>query len=135
MVNTDLLNSMLNNFGDDVYKAIDFAEKTLGEYPITPLKPLLHKKHPLGELKIYTDNFEKYNVLNEKHKDDLADFKIKEENISDTIIEYIKIKSDLFDLVPVKYVDSVYSLAYQQGHSGGYYEVYQKLVELVDIFK
>ena len=47
---------------------------------------------------------------------------------------FIKKESGLFD-IPEQYQNKVYYRAYSDGHSAGYYEVYQKLCELVEIFE
>jgi len=58
---------------------------------------------------------------------------IVENDINDVIIEYIKSESGL-GKVPEQYRDKLYRIAYERGHSSGFYEVYQELCELVDIF-
>ena len=56
--------------------------------------------------------------------------KIAIENVA---VEFIKEMSGLNE-IPEQYRDKVYSKAYEYGHSSGLSEVYNTLVDLVEIF-
>ena len=54
-------------------------------------------------------------------------------DINNIIEEYIREESGLNN-IPIQYRDKIYNKAWQDGHSDGFYSVYQHLTELVNIF-
>jgi len=116
------------------YENIEFALSFIPEYQQHLRKPCLKSTSPtLEESKKYTEDLKAY--VDDKVKVDLLnDSRRKIENkIYSIIIDYIKEESGL-NQIPEQYRDKVYRKAYEDGHSSGHYEVYQKLVELVEIF-
>ena len=59
----------------------------------------------------------------------------KATNVYAVIEEIIKRVSYFYSSVPKQYQDKVFSHAYQEGHSNGYDEVYNYLLDLVNIFE
>lgn len=117
----------------DVYKAIEWAQKQKGEYPERPKKPNLPSKHTSLDATQYVDElflWEKQMII---HNGLTTAYMANENSINDVIIEYIKDMSGLAD-IPKQYQEKVYSKAYEDGHSGGFYAVYQELDSLIDIF-
>ena len=78
------------------------------------------------KLKTYETDLEKYNILKKEYDE-------CERNYREALEDFLKNNSDLSN-VPKQYRDKVYSYAYEQGHSDGYYSVFNKLNELCEIF-
>lgn len=100
-----------------------------------PKEPLLISNKPTKEdIDTYTKKVEQYNT-------DLAEYKIKDRiyetesrRLWNLLEEKIKEESGL-NTIHEQYRDKVYSYAYQQGHGSGYSEVYNYLLDLVNIFE
>lgn len=103
------------------------------KYPMKPYKPILSKTHSQETLEEYSSLFSKY----EKEKADYDlirnEYFAKSREIDSLIEKYIKEQSGL-NSIPEKYQQKVYSLAWEEGHSNGYSEVYNYLCHLVEIF-
>lgn len=84
------------------------------------------KDNSLKELK----EFER---LYQKYKGDFKVWKQYCDNAKNSVILFIK-KQANFDIVPLEYQNNVYNMAWERGHSSGYYGVYQELCELVELF-
>lgn len=50
-------------------------------------------------------------------------------------MEYKTKCNELLKEIPSRYRDKVFDYAYREGHSSGYSEVYNYLLDLVEIFK
>lgn len=120
----------------NIYSVIDaLADYKKIEYKRKPSKPFLKSTKPTeaeigtytAELSMYNDDLEKYNE-NEKL------YRKENSNRTAAIEDFIKEESGL-NTIPEQYRNKVYSYAYDDAHSNGYYEVYLKLEKLVDIFK
>ena len=133
-INTYILLEDMNNI-NDVYKAIQYAQSLKPEYPQRITKPVLSAKSvtSVDALK-YAKELELYEISMITYKEKAEQTKELEKKINVIIIEYIKDMAGLYNYVPVDKQDKVYSLAYDRGHSEGFYAVYQQLEELVDLF-
>jgi hypothetical protein len=139
MENTTLenkINTLLEDMNaiNDVYKAIQYAHSLKIELPTKLIKPILKDKHTSTEVLEYSKKLELYEISMITYKEKVEQTRELEYKIFDIVIEYIKLQSGLYDYVPVDKQNKVYSLAYERGHSEGYYGVYQQLDELVDLF-
>jgi hypothetical protein len=126
---------MENIDGLSIYKAQDAIREYLKPlYVSKPKEPLLKSLKPTEE------EVSNFLAEKEKYKTDLEDYKTKDEFYRKessrlySLLEY-KIKEDSgLNNIPEQYRDKVYSYAYQQGHGSGYGEVYNYLLDLVEIF-
>jgi hypothetical protein len=125
-------------FGDQVSEAItfiqNFSEKIGPKYPQRPIKPFLNNKHSAAEVRAHAD---KLDIFEAEMKEYNAAKEINREfhgKVNGIIEEYMREVSGLNRIVPKEKRDKVYSKAYSDGHSSGYYEVYINLCELVDLF-
>lgn len=122
-------------FGDDVSKAIEYLKTFLGEYPKSISKPKLKEKHTSDDVIEYLKQIQQYEE-EKLHYNFIIQNRNKISSIIDNLIEeYIKNISGLRTSVPVEYQDKVYRKAYQDGSYAGYYEVYLKLISLIEIFE
>jgi len=137
-IKTELLTSeILKNYsisnGKNVYETIEYAKSKYKKYPVKPPKPYLKVKHSAEDAKEYASLLLKYEEENKNYNEECALVRHYNLLIDAAIEAYIKEEAEL-NLVPEKSRDKVYALAYEQGHSDGYYEVYQKLSTLIDLF-
>jgi len=118
-----------------VSETIDAIQKNSDEYPERPIKPYLTKKHSLDDVKLYTEKLQRYEESLPEYKK-INDEYHKYFNDRNSVIEnFIKTESCLYNNVPEKYQKKVYSLSYSNGHSGGYNEIYNNLVDIIEIFE
>lgn len=119
----------------DVYQDIDNARHLKVDCPNHPRPP---QKPNSGaapeEYRIHADLIEKYEAAMVEYNAN-RDVISKHNHEVDKLIEkYIKSVSGLND-IPEQYRKKVWEKAWSDGHSYGYYEIYQKVVDLVDIFE
>ena len=127
-------------FGDDVADACKWVREQLDtiapSYADRPEKPLIHlNKSSAAEVRKHAEDLEKYEKEKEEWDKKEKKYKDIENATSWELEEYMKKQSGLYSSVPEKYRSKVYSHAWQEGHSNGYYEVYLHLQELVEIFE
>ena len=116
-----------------VSTAIEFAINMKPKYVSRPIKPSLSSKHTTDDVLAYANSLKEYDSKLVKYNTEREE-NIKMDKTIDSAIElFIKNVSGL-NSIPLQYRDKVYNKAYQDGHSSGYYSVYQHLDELVGIF-
>ena len=103
-------------------------------YRQRPSAPKLAPNHTVEEAKTYATKLESYTTEMESWKNyrDVRNFYSK--CVDEKVVEAIKREAN-FDIVPEKYRDKAYAYAYERGHSGGYNEVFNVLLDLVAIFE
>ena len=118
-----------------IYNTIKWAfDSKEVQYPINPTKPHLSPKHTSEDAKQYAINLDKYETIEyPKFREEKAKYQAERNEIESVVIEFIKEESGL-NTIPEQYRDKIYSKAYKDGHSGGYYEVYNHLLDLIEIF-
>ena len=119
---------------EDIYIAIKWAEKQNNKYPHRRSKPTLPAKVDSKVAKQYAIDLEIWEKEKEVYSTEITNWKKKQTEINSVITEYIKDHAGL-EIVPEKYRNKLYDYAFQKGHSGGFYEVYQVLSDLIDIFE
>ena len=106
------------------------------QVPVYKSKPRFNNSSPSSkELKEAAAEVEEWEKYERKRKRLLTKRRDAVPNMSEICEEFIKIESGLKEKVPAKYQKKVYSFAWQQGHSNGYHEVYNYLLDLVNIFE
>lgn len=116
-----------------VIDTIEWAKKQYGDSPRLPTKPVLLVKHTSEDVGKYQKDLHEYEKAYDNHKIEKERFYTNKSKIEDAIVEFIKQEAGL-DTIPEQYRDKVYTKAYEDGHSSGYYEVYLKLDSLIEIF-
>jgi hypothetical protein len=126
---------MENLEGLDVHEAQEKIREYLDSlYVRKPIAPQLKSKSPtVEELKSYSEARIVYEKELENYMQDNDLYNQESNRVWSLLEEKIKEDSGLND-IPKQYRDKVYSYAYQQGHSSGYGEVYNYLIDLVNIF-
>lgn len=126
---------IVNSFPDLDY-AIAWMEDNLPSCPVRPRKPDAPKSNASPQdyrdyasaLEVYANEQEEYDRLNREYRERRMDL--------ETIVQkFIWKNTGLDTVVPEKYRDKVWSLAYNLGHSYGYSEIQNHLIDLVDIFE
>jgi len=124
----------LINIGD-VYKAIQFADSHKKDYPKMQMEsPRLPNKPTAEDYIKYGQELKPYEEAKAKHKEEVDEIRKYNQEISNLIIDFIKDQSGLKDLPEIKQ-NKVWSKAYEEGRSSGYYEVYNELVDLIELVK
>lgn len=125
----------LQNTTPDVRTAIGILQD-YRVYPIKPTKPLsvMFPKMTSAELHEKANELANWEKAMEEYADQAAQCTLHNMKVDELINEYISIESGLRN-IPEQYQNKVFSKAWADGHSNGYYEVYGHLCELVDIFK
>jgi len=117
-----------------VYEVEAYASEKRMPYPDYVPKPIkLPKSHSAKEALEYAQKLAEYEELKKEHDIKEREASIYNSIIDAVIVEWMKENSGLND-IPEQYRSKVYSLAYERGHSSGYYEVMNNLLDLVHIF-
>jgi len=117
-----------------MYQQIQDLLDKIEPVPNKPIKPTLLTGANSEDIRRYADRFEIY-------EKEMAEFEVKkiELNKKKAEIEHeikalITHESGLSD-IPMQYRTKVWTVAWDAGHSDGYYEVYQWLCRFVEIFE
>jgi len=132
LVTPELLEEL---YGDNCIKAEKHIKELYPEYPSRPPYPTLNVVRPTSEQALkYAQDLAKYEDAILQYKSKKAEYDAQY-NILNTILEqYIWNISGLTKLVPEDRQRKVWNLAWEKGHSNGYYEVYLELCQLVELF-
>lgn len=110
-------------------------EREKVEIPPYKSKPKNSNAKTPAELRALADDIEEWEKYEKKRNAAIRKSERDEANISELIEEFVKIDSGLTTKVPEKYRDKIYRIAWDRGHSCGFTEVYNYLVELVEVFE
>ncbi len=104
-------------------------------YPHRPEEPKLRNVTPTEEeLSIFLAEKEEYQKLSKEYETNNDFYESESKRLYDILDDIIREDSGL-NGIPEQYRDKVYSYAYENGHSSGYIEIYNYLLDLVEIFK
>ena len=115
-----------------VYDTIYWALNQGLEFPKLPKKPIANITNS-SNAKQYAIELEEYEKKYAEYEVRYFEYKKVKFAIENVAVEFIKEMSGLNE-IPEQYRDKVYSKAYEYGHSSGLSEVYNTLVDLVEIF-
>jgi hypothetical protein len=124
----------IRNNSDRIGLNIDYALGIYGDSPEKPKKPFLKNAHNADEALQYAADLRLWQEKMHDYEIALAAWRDRRNHAESVLVEYIKEEAG-FSRVPTPYQDKIWSLAWADGHSYGYYEVYQKLSSLVEIFE
>lgn len=96
-------------------------------FPIKPTKPVLKGKTP-NDYRVYADELEKYEADLEQWKEDLKKHGAEERKLQE------QFKEDMFKFLGIENHpkrERVFTEAWNEGHSAGYYEVFIIAEDLV----
>ena len=126
---------LIEKFSGNVIQAIKYVESHRPEYPVKPEKPLTNSKN------ITSAEALEWSKKLEVYEKEMIQYRLKKDYYNTTVhrheielVEFFKDECNFYDLVPEKSRNKVWDKAWSDGHSCGYYEVYQHLFELVDLF-
>lgn len=117
-----------------MYQQIQDLLDKIGPYPEKPTKPILPVKHNLDQIHMYAAAMAEYEAKFVEFETDRAIYYQRKGEIEHMVTELISRESGLFS-VPEQYRDKIWRISWEEGHSAGYYEVYQWLCKLVEIFE
>jgi hypothetical protein len=129
---------LIEKFSGNVIQAIKYVESLRPEYPVKPVKPLANSKNIQN---ITSADALEWSKKLEVYEKEIIQYHLKKDHYQATVnlqeielVEFIKDECNFYELVPERSREKVWSKAWSDGHSCGYYEVYQHLNELVDLF-
>lgn len=117
-----------------MYQQIQDLLDKIGPYPEKPHKPVLYSSHDSKRIRAHADAFAEYEVKFVEFEAQRIDYYKRQSEIEHEIKALITHESGLSD-IPIQYRTKVWDVAWEKGHSSGYYEVYQWLCRLVEIFE
>ena len=135
-MNFPVLPPSLNLVGE-VYETIRSAQDTLMvphiQRPAKPKASTLSEGVAAGMRK-HADELEAWEAEMLAYNTSMGKIRMHNMKVDALILAFIKSESGLND-IPEQYQNKVFSKAWSDGHSSGYYEAYQQLCELVEIFE
>jgi hypothetical protein len=117
-----------------MYQQIQDLLDKIEPYPEKPKKPVLLTGATSDDIRRYADSFAVYEGEFAEFEAKRIDYYKRKGDIEHMVADLIKSESGL-DSIPEKYRDKIWSIAWEEGHSSGYHEVYQWLCKLVEIFE
>ncbi len=124
----------LNNFNNTL-DAIQFAESEINKlYVKAPVKPFLAKIHTPDEVIQYAEKLKQYEVDLIEFNDNKIFSEIEKEKAIKILETYIKDEACLHT-IPYQYREKVFEIARKKCKSSGYFEVFNFLCELIEIFR
>lgn len=118
----------------NAYEAIEYVRKLEPDYISRPSKPFLKNNATSLEVKQYAVELENYelSLVGYTANKQIRDTKAKQ--LNNVLEEFLKKDSGFYEYIPKEKQNKVWNYVWQQGHSSGYSEVYNYLLDLVDLF-
>lgn len=117
-----------------VNEVIKFAQSKYPVYPTNPSKPYLKSNANPTEIRKHADDVEDYETKKAEYVLAKGNYSTDTNEINKNLEDWIKNHAGLLN-IPTKSQDKVWNKAWEDGHSDGYYEVYNKLMDLIDLFE
>lgn len=117
-----------------MYQQIQDLLDKIGPYPEKPKKPVLDRNHNAEQAKVYAILMLSYENAFAEFEKARMEYLNHKGMIEHQIREMIRRESGSDD-IPEQYRWKIWELAWQEGHSAGYHEVYQWLCKFVEIFE
>lgn len=125
-------------FGN-VYETMEEYRKQFPKPPIKPSHPNLNPNSrnsmSSSELRELADKLDNHESLMANYHLQLKEFDSIISGVDGVLDDFVKKQSGLYEKVPPQYQGNVAYKAWERGHSGGYYEYYQVLINLIEIFE
>lgn len=118
----------------NAYEAIEYVRKLEPDYISRPSKPSLKNNATSSEVKSYAIELENYelSLVEYTANKQIRDTEVRQ--LYGILEEFLKEDSGFYEYIPKEKQNKVWSYAWQQGHSSGYSEVYNYLLDLVELF-
>ncbi len=101
-----------------------------GEYPKKPVKPQYPLKDTAYQMREYAAHLEGYEQEMEVYTELIKQYRERQENLNE---EFRVDVLEEYGLTEHPKADKVYTMAWDHGHSSGYYEVAQWVSELAEL--
>lgn len=118
-----------------VLEAVNYVRDNTPSMPVRPKKPLPPVNGTAREHLEYSKTLVYYELELETWRLKIEFHKKAVDELNEQLVEHIKDQSGLYITVPKQYQDKLWWKAWQYSHSDGYYEVYLKLCDLIEIFE
>ena len=117
-----------------MYKQIQDLLDKIGSYPEKPKKPVLLTGATSDDVRKYADAFDEFQVKFAEFEAKRVEYYQRKSEVEASVVEFIKDEAG-FNSIPEQYRAKIWTLAWSEGHSAGYHEVYDWLCRLVEIFE
>ena len=117
-----------------MYQQIQYLLDTIGPYPEKPRKPVLQAGANSAAIRAYANAFAEFENKFAEFEAKRADYYKRKSEIEARVVELIKKESGFYS-IPEQYQKKVWDIAWEEAHGNGYYEVYNLLERMVDIFE
>ena len=117
-----------------MYQQIQDLLNTIGPYPEKPRKPVLLTGANSEAIRAYADAFAEFEKKFAELEVERSDYYKRKSEIEAQVVELIKNESGFYS-IPEQYQNKVWNFAWEEAHGNGYYEVYNFLERMVDIFE
>lgn len=118
----------------NMYQQIEVLLAMIGSYPEKPRKPVLLTGATSDDIRKYADAFDEFQIKFAEFEAKRVEYYQRKNEVEASVAEFIKDESGFY-FIPEQYRDKVWRIAWEEGHSAGYHEVYQWLTRLVEIFE
>lgn len=117
-----------------MYQQIQDLLDMVGPYPEKPRKPILLTGANSEAIRAYADAFAEFEKKFAEFEVSRSEYYKRKSEIEAQVVELIKNESGFYS-IPEKYQSKVWNFAWEESHGNGYYEVYNFLERMVDIFE
>jgi len=117
-----------------MYQQIEVLLAMIGTYPEKPKKPVLLTGANSDDMRKYADAFDVFQAKFAEFEANRLEYYQRKGEVEHEITDLINRESGLLN-IPEQYRAKIWSIAWEEGHSAGYHEVYQWLCRLVEIFE
>lgn len=114
-----------------MYQQIQDLLNTIGPYPEKPRKPVLLTGANSEAIRAYADAFAEFEKKFAEFEVSRSEYYKRKSQVEAQVVELIKKESGFYS-IPEKYQSKVWNFAWEEGN--GYYEAYNFLERMVDIF-
>ena len=125
--------SEFEKLGSVIWKCEEYI-RSLVTYPDSPRRPSRPTKDNSETLTVYLKEIKGYEINKGIYDREWEEAQAESEFYTLILAEYMKELSGLND-IPEQYRNKVYCYAWSEYHSNGLSEIYNHLLDLVDIFK
>ena len=119
----------------DFYGVADLLKDYARPRPEKPKQPKLIANPSKEDAIKYVNDMSEYETLKLAFESAQVEYVKRSREIGILIEQYMKHETGFYDIVPKQYQAKVWNLAYQNGHSLGWNEVYNCLIDLINIFE
>lgn len=109
----------------------DYIKSVMAEMPPYPVKPVEPRRNNFESVREYAVALEAYEQDIELYRTEIERYRLDQNEANNRIKNHMLMSTS----IPERYWDKCWDLAWEEGHSSGYMEVWNFLQRLEDIFE